>query len=386
MILQGSAKLVASAAANSVTSHLFYTNHLFSPDKDEAVAHFYNSETKQSKLTILSADWGIWRSATVGKAMHGTGFQFILMNEHDFDLILTDLEGTIKWRKTIECGKNSGIKSFSTDEVLFVFITDKMYSKRQSSHLLKINLYNGEIISRIELANKKSESMIDYIFDSKRNMILAGRKMLSGTINNKRPEAPEFHRLSPSATAPKELLYSPELFGLPIAWMGTITANSEEYLIGETFNSGSSGEYLAKGIASAFLTGGLLAVTWNSMQFNDLVIFKLPNDSVNNDKPKVKIFPLIPRRINIGRYLDPYTFVKYSIETGRTHYMGKLGTKVFLLDGSQLKSYDISFETFTNIGQVEVDFENILYTTEHITIVLNNIKSRHTTEIKLKKW
>jgi hypothetical protein len=168
--------------------------------------------------------------------------------------------------------------------------------------------------------------------------------------------------------------------------MGTITANSEEYLIGETFNSGSSGEYLAKGIASAFLTGGLLAVTWNSMQFNDLVIFKLPNDSVNNDKPKVKIFPLIPRRINIGRYLDPYTFVKYSIETGRTHYMGKLGTKVFLLDGSQLKSYDISFETFTNIGQVEVDFENILYTTEHITIVLNNIKSRHTTEIKLKKW
>jgi hypothetical protein len=66
--------------------------------------------------------------------------------------------------------------------------------------------------------------------------------------------------------------------------------------------------------------------------------------------------------------------------------MGKLGTKVFLLDGLQLKSYDISFETFTNIGQVEVDFENILYTTEHITIVLNNIKSRHTTEIKLKKW
>lgn len=378
------AKMVSMAACGEVTAHLFITSHLYSPDNNEVVAYFSNSKTKKSNFTILSADWYNGQRVHVQSVLNGTAFLFRLRGDHSTDLILIDKNGIIKWKKSFETKKKTIPESFGKGETLFLFLTKKPFDKKQSTELLKINIANGATIYRKILADRDNKKVIDFIMESSDHLIVAGRKM-HGKINHKHPENAFLYKVDAQSTL-KEISFPPSLNGKLIGWIKAVNEGPDQFLVGETFHSGSSGEYFGKELATGLMTMGMVGITWNSMQFNDLVVYKIGEDSTSRGKTQVEILPLTPRQIQLGIYLPPYVFAQHSIETDQIHFLSKNANKIYLQDGLLVKSYNLTSRSIHNLGHTTNDIRNILFISDSRAITLADKKSANSITIQLRKW
>lgn len=379
--LSGVYSLVSSASLGNTTINLLGSS------QGSLMAHCSKSDSKENRIIpLLTTEWSPrWRLHQIRAIPSQDGFLVISQPDNlSINLIFIKRSGDIKWKKTLVLqSKRVGLNNWATtDKNLHLVFTTNLYKPKQSTEWRVFDLENGAELPGINLNKPGQKIAVDNLFATANQIYFVGRTFIVRKLKPKFKGAPIIFKCNDLDQGNIQTIIPPP--ELPIFWMDAITnSNNETFLIGETFQSGTPGEYMAKGIATGILTMGLVSVTWNTMHFKQVAILPVSQDGAI----KPKLLDLEPRKIQLGVYLDPYSFASYSYRTGQVRYMGSnhLGG-IYLLDNQQMQYYLAGQESSEVLGIKPEGFVRSIFVSKSYMISINESKLKGRAEISVKNF